>query len=247
MKKIELDVHTHTLASGHAYGTISEMAQEAAKKGLKLLGITEHAKGIPGTCNDIYFVNLKVVPRNMYGIDILLGSEINILDYEGTLSLDHSIIKNLDIRIAGIHDHCYRYGTIKENTHAIINAIKNPLIDIISHPDDGNCPLDYEAIVEAAKDYHTLLEINNNSLRSSGRKNVRENSLHILEICKEYNLPVLISSDAHFMNDVANISNIEPLIEEINFPEELIINTSEIEFRKYIKVNRKRELEFIER
>lgn len=247
MKKIELDVHTHTIASGHAYGTISEMAQEAARKGLKLLGITEHTQGIPGTCNDIYFLNLKVVPRHMYGIDIMLGGEINIIDYEGRLSSSDSLIKILDIRIAGIHEHCYKFGSLKENTNAIINAIKNPLIDIISHPDDGNCPLDYEAIVDAAKEYHTLLEINNNSLRSSGRKNVRENSLRILELCKKYNLPVLISSDAHFMNDVANISNIEPLIEEINFPEELIINTSEIEFRKYIKVNRKRELEFIEK
>lgn len=64
----ELDVHTHTLASGHAYGTIREIAQAASEKGLKLLGITEHAKGIPGTCDDIYFQNLRVVPRSMYAV-----------------------------------------------------------------------------------------------------------------------------------------------------------------------------------
>ena len=38
-----LDLHTHTIASGHAYSTIREMAQAASEKGLKLLGITEHA------------------------------------------------------------------------------------------------------------------------------------------------------------------------------------------------------------
>ncbi|MGN1142248.1 MAG: PHP domain-containing protein [Oliverpabstia sp.] len=43
MKKIIADVHTHTLASGHAYGTIREMAQAAAEKKLEILGITEHA------------------------------------------------------------------------------------------------------------------------------------------------------------------------------------------------------------
>ena len=28
--KIELDVHTHTIASGHAFSTLQEMAQAAA-------------------------------------------------------------------------------------------------------------------------------------------------------------------------------------------------------------------------
>jgi putative hydrolase len=78
------------------------MMKAASKKGLKLLGITEHARGIPGTCSDIYFENLKVVPREMYGVELMLGAEINILDYDGSLSLEDRIIDKLDIRIAGI-------------------------------------------------------------------------------------------------------------------------------------------------
>ena len=49
----EVDVHTHTIASGHAYSTIQEMAAAAAEKGLKVLGITEHAPLMPGTCQTI--------------------------------------------------------------------------------------------------------------------------------------------------------------------------------------------------
>lgn len=49
--KIELDVHTHTLASGHAFSTIQEMAKAASEKGLKFLGITEHTPGIPALAN----------------------------------------------------------------------------------------------------------------------------------------------------------------------------------------------------
>ena len=71
MKDI-LDLHTHTIASGHAYKTLFEMAQAAAGKGLKLLGITEHSPGIPGTCDPIYFRNQHVVPRQMYGLELLL-------------------------------------------------------------------------------------------------------------------------------------------------------------------------------
>ena len=65
-----LDVHTHTIASGHAYNTIMEMAKAGFDKGLKLLGITEHAPMMPGTCHAMYFHNLKVVPITMCGIEL---------------------------------------------------------------------------------------------------------------------------------------------------------------------------------
>jgi len=79
-----LDLHTHTVASGHAYCSLREMAKAASDKGLELLGITEHAPSMPGTCHKFYFHNLKVVPREMYGIQLLLGSEVNILDSQGS-------------------------------------------------------------------------------------------------------------------------------------------------------------------
>ena len=124
--KIELDVHTHTVASGHAFSSMQEMAQAAAGKGLKLLGITEHSPGIPGTCDPIYFRNLHVVPRQMYGIELLLGAEINILDSEGNLDLDEFYLKILDLRIAGIHSLCYKWGTPEENTHGMVQVVSNP-------------------------------------------------------------------------------------------------------------------------
>ena len=162
--KTLLDVHTHSVASGHAYSTIQEMAQAAAEKGLQLLGITEHSPGIPGTCDPIYFRNLHVVPRYMYGVELLLGAELNIIDYKGTIDLEEFYFPMLDIRIAGIHSLCYTPGSIEENTSAVIGAIRNPVIDIISHPGDGTALLDFEPIVLASKEYHTLLEINNSSL-----------------------------------------------------------------------------------
>lgn len=236
---IELDVHTHTIASGHAYSTIREMAKEASKKGLKLLGITEHAQGIPGTCSDIYFENLKVVPREMYGVELMLGAEINILDYNGKLSLEDRIVDKLDIRIAGIHNQCYTPGTIEQNTNAVIEAIKNPKINIISHPDDGSCPLDYDTIVQAAKEYNTFLELNNNSINPvNRRKNARENNIHMLELCKKYNVQIIMSSDAHVDIDVCRFNFAYEILHEVNFPEELIINNSVIDFKNKIKLNR---------
>lgn len=235
----ELDVHTHTIASGHSYSSIREMAKEASKKGLKLLGITEHAQGIPGTCSDIYFENLRVVPREMYGVELMLGAEINILDYNGKLSMEDRLIDKLDIRIAGIHNLCYTPGTIEQNTNAVIEAIKNPKIDIISHPDDGLCPLDYNLVVQAAKKYNTLLEINNNSINPiNDRKNARANCIHMLKLCEKYEVQIILASDAHVDTDVANFILAYEVLQEADFPEDLIINYSVIDFKKKIAQNR---------
>ena len=50
MKKISLDVHTHTIMSGHAYSSLQEMVAAAQQKGLDILGITEHAPDRLATC-----------------------------------------------------------------------------------------------------------------------------------------------------------------------------------------------------
>lgn len=235
--KIELDVHTHTVASGHAYSSIQEMAKAASEKGLKLLGITEHAPGIPGTCELIYFRNLHVVPRNMYGIDLMLGAEVNILDSKGTLDMDDNIMANLDLRIAGIHSLCFKWGTKDENTTGMIKAISNPFINIISHPGDGTAELDFEPIVIAAKENHTLLEINNSSLKPIRNKTTaRDNNLEILRLSKKYDVPVILGSDAHISFDIANYEFLPPLLQETEFPDDLIINTSVDRFKSYLRL-----------
>ena len=65
-----LDLHTHTVARGHGYCSLREMAKAAADKGLEVLGITEHAPAMPGTCHKYYFENLKIVPRELSLIHI---------------------------------------------------------------------------------------------------------------------------------------------------------------------------------
>ena len=142
MRKVLLDAHTHTVASGHAYSSLQEMAKAAADMGLEVLGITEHGPSVPGTCPTLYFKNMFVVPRQMYGVRLLMGCEINILDTKGSLDLTDEQIDWLDIAIAGVHAAWYQAGTKEENTQGMVNVIKNPRIHIISHPGDGSCELD---------------------------------------------------------------------------------------------------------
>lgn len=91
--KTLLDVHTHTIASGHAYSSLQEMTLAAKEKGLEILGITEHGPNIPGTCDPIYFRNLHCVPRQLYGIKLMLGAELNILIQRQYNVKSHATIK----------------------------------------------------------------------------------------------------------------------------------------------------------
>ena len=118
--KTLLDVHTHTIASGHAYSSLQEMTLAAKEKGLEILGITEHGPNIPGTCDPIYFRNLHCVPRQLYGIKLMLGAELNILNTQGDIDLDEDYWRILDIRIAGIHSLCWKGGTKEENTQGVM-------------------------------------------------------------------------------------------------------------------------------
>ena len=112
--KIEIDTHSHTLASGHAYNTIQEMASAAAKKGLRGLAITDHAVQMPGTCHIYYFQNLRVVPRQMCGIELLMGTELNILNEEGEVDFTQKLLEELDIAIASMHPQCYKGERTRE-------------------------------------------------------------------------------------------------------------------------------------
>lgn len=233
--ELKLDVHTHTVMSGHAYSTMQEMVTAAQQKHLDILGITEHAPGIPGTCHPIYFRNLHVVPRQYDGLRLLLGAELNILDTKGTLDLDEYYYKMLDLRIAGIHLLCWEGGTIEENTQGMINAIRNPWTQIISHPGDGTADLLFEPIVLAAKETKTLLEINNSSLNPVRKKETAlKNNLEILRLCKRYEVPVILSSDAHISYAIADYSFIWPLLQETEFPDQLIMNYDTERFLEYI-------------
>ena len=232
---IKLDVHTHTIMSGHAYSSLQEMVAAAQQKGLDILGITEHAPGIPGTCNPIYFRNLHVVPRHFGDLRLMLGAELNILDTKGTLDLDEYYYRMLDIRIAGIHSLCWQGGSIEENTAGMVTAIRNSWTHIISHPGDGTAELLFEPIVLAAKETNTLLEINNSSLNPRRNKDAAlKNNLEILRLCKRYDVPVILGSDAHISYDIANYGFIWPLLQETEFPDTLIMNYYPDRFLKYI-------------
>lgn len=233
--KMLLDPHTHTIASVHAYSTITENVKYASEIGLELIGITDHAPKMPGVNTERYFCNMHTIPRTLFGVEILCGAEFNILDFEGTMDIPLSHNETYDIGIASLHKPCIRPGTIEENTQALIKAMENPYVNIIGHPGEPRYPIDIKEVVSSAIKNHCLLEINDASLIPGGfREGSSINIKKIAKLCKKENYPVIIGSDAHFFTHIGDFSNALKLIEEIDFPEELILNTSPSLFKEFL-------------
>lgn len=231
----KIDLHTHTIVSGHAYNTRSEMISAAKEKGLEMYAITEHAPAMPGSCHRMYFVNYRILPREYKGMAVLYGVELNILDYAGNVDLPESILKEMDVVLASLHTPCYQSGSVEENTNAYIGAMKNPYVNIIAHPDDSRFPVDYEKLVKAAKECHVILEVNNASLSpGSFRGNPREKYKEMLRLCQQYGVPVLMDSDAHVDILVGEHGNAIEVLEQAGFPEELVVNANPQKWKGYL-------------
>ena len=81
-------------------------------------------------------------------------------------------------------------------------------------------------MAKAAARNHKLLEVNNTSLNPLGaRKGAKDNYKELLAACIRYGTSI-IDSDAHCEADVGNHSLAHAFLEEMHFPEELIVNTS---------------------
>ena len=96
----------------------------------------------------------------------------------------------------------------------------------VSAPCQVSCTW-FHAVAAAARETHTLLEINNSSLRpGSIRIGAKDNCARLLERCAHYGASVIMGSDAHCEADAGNHRYAIELLEELQFPEELIVNTS---------------------
>ena len=223
---IVADMHTHTIASGHAYSTLNELAAEAARKGLLAIAVTDHGPALPGGPHTYHFGAMRFFPESISGVRIFRGIEANILDWSGTLDLPEPYLKKLDFVMAGLHEGCGFDGEgIGRNTEAVINAMANPLVKAISHPGNPLFPLDYEAVVAAARATGTALEMNNTSF-SISRKGSRPNCERMAALIARLGAPLVIGSDAHIAQMVGVFDDAVAVVEEAGIPEAQVMNSS---------------------
>jgi putative hydrolase len=234
--KIAADLHCHTLASGHAYSSAEEIIRAAAEAGLEAVAITDHGAALQPLPR-WYFENMRVFPKKALGVEIFRGIEANIIDDSGTLDAGPNETKNLNFILASCHTVTISGPDESYYTAGCVAAMKNPVVNVLAHPDDGRMPINYAEIVKTAAETNTLLELNNHSLSAlAPRLNARENLLVMLKHCRKQGVPVVVSSDAHISFSVGHFENSIALIKEVDFPKELVANTSLDKLKALLKL-----------
>jgi len=219
------DLHVHTVASGHAYSTVKEIACAASEKGIAMIALTDHGPAMPGGAHAYHFSNQTAIPDHLFGVRVLKGIEANAIDRNGKLDLDDFRLGKLDIVAVGLHTVCAPYGTIKENTIMMLAAMQNPFVDVIVHPGNPEYLIDEEAVVKEAVRCGVALEVNNSSLTVS-RKGSLAHCDNIVGLAKEFGAKLIVGSDSHYCETVGEFSVAAELLRKNGISDEQVLNTS---------------------
>lgn len=230
-----VDLHSHTIASTHAYSTIHDYIAVAKKKGIKLFANTDHGPAMADAPHAWHFMNLRVIPRVVDGVGILRGIEANIRNEQGDIDCSPQMLEQLDLIIAGFHEPVFPPQSEPVHTQAMIAAIKSGHVHMISHPGNPKYPIDIKAVAQAAAEYDVALEINNSSFVNS-RKGSEPNCRAIAEAVRDAGGLVAIGSDSHIAYTLGDFEHSLRILKEVNFPEDRILN-----------VTPRRMLDFLER
>ncbi len=191
--------HCHTEWSDGG-NTITEMAEAARAFGLKYLGIADHSKsaGYAGGLSvdrvrDQWKEIEKVNDTIGRGMRIYRGTECDILG-DGTLDYPDDLLAGFDYVVASVHS---QFGLTRQAmTDRICRAVRNPRVTMLGHPTGrlllarSGYDVDLDAVIEAAAEAGTMIEINANPHR------LDLDTEHCRR-AKAAGVPIVINPDAH--------------------------------------------------
>ena len=238
------DLHIHTMMSGHAFCTINECIETAQNRGLSLIAFTDHGPAMEHSAHEGYFEMFARLPRLFGGLNVLFGCEMNILNKSGDVDLSKETMSGLDIILAGLHERTPYKGTGElENTSAIINAMmRYPEINIITHPFRAEFPVSINDVVQAAKEYNVLLEINLSLLLSAIRQKsngkfatIVNKTAELISCLQLSGSGYVINSDAHYSEEIGiNDEQYKLLTSELGILHEFVLNDNIVSLKHFI-------------
>jgi DNA polymerase (family 10) len=196
---IASSLHNHSnYSDGKA--TMREMAEAAITRGYRVLAITDHSYSlgiVQGVTAEELLKQreeLDVLQADLGDrIKLLLGSEVEIRA-DGSLDFEDEVLAALDIVIASLHVSLRQPR--EQVTERLLNAIRNPHVDVIGHPTGRQIPdrdpadLDMDAVFAAAKKHDVALEVNANPRRLDLRDIYVRRAM-------ELGIKLSINTDAH--------------------------------------------------
>jgi DNA polymerase (family 10) len=196
--------HCHTTYSdGH--NSVEEMARAAQALGLKYLGLADHSQSLTianGLTPDRIRqqqMEIEQVNKRLKGLKILKGTECDILA-DGRLDYSDDVLATFDYVVASVHSHFKQ--SREEMTARIIKAIRNPYVTMLGHATGRlllkreGYPVDLEAVLQAAAECGTMIEINANPQR------LDLDWIHCKR-AKALGVKLVINPDAHSSSEIA--------------------------------------------
>ena len=198
IEDIIADLHMHTTYSDGKL-SIMEMANAAKQRGMKYICITDHSQtqaqagGLKAEEVLAQQAEVRKVNTEIDGIEVLHGSEVDI-KADGSLDFDDEVLAQLDWVVASPHVALRQEKDVF--TARLIKAIQNPHVDCIGHPTGRligqrePAKVDMDAVIAAAAEYNTALELNANPQR------LDLDALYI-KLAIEKGVLISINTDAH--------------------------------------------------
>lgn len=223
--KLIADLHTHTIASNHAFSTLFEMTEQAKSMGLLAIAVTDHAPGMPDAPHPYYFGNIVHLPDQLpNGLFLLKGAEVNVINVQGELDLSEKARRRLDWVIVSLHQSCLAPLSYEEATNLWLSMAETAYVDMIGHSEQQEFLYDYERVTKAFAKNNKVVELNANSAKV--RPGNEENMRRLALCCKQNKTRISVNSDAHSIYDIGNTIDVLQILKEIDFPEALVINSS---------------------
>src|ERR1700690_279170 len=203
VKDIKADLQTHSTWSDGKLSML-EMAQAAARRGIKVIAFTDHSVSLGvtgGLSMDDHKKQLAEIKKTQDklgdSILILHASEVEI-KADGTLDYPDAFLAGLDLVLASLHTSLRQPR--EKVTERVINALRNPHVDIIGHPtgrlipDREGADLDMEALFKAAAESGVAMEINAHPARLDLDDTYARRA-------KDLGIPLRINTDSHSEGD----------------------------------------------
>ena len=223
--QIIADLHSHTNVTAHAYSTLTEMVHAAKEMGLAAIAITNHGPTNPDGPHEWHFSNMDLIPRQIEGVTVIRGIEFDITAPAGGINvMANKSLKPIEFALASFHECLFPPADKDAHTQALEAILHNPYVNALGHMGNPNFPFDHEYIISQCNAHGKIVEINNASLNV--RKGSRENCADIARLCMKYAGPMTVDSDSPICYRVGHVEGALAMLEEIGFPEELVINSS---------------------